>query len=114
MGTVFEKATSISSLLAEELDLSVDQGVLVQSVVEGGPADEAGLQGGSRQARIEGVTLATGGDIIVAIGGVSVRDMDDLIVYLADRSVGQRVTLTVFRDGRRQRIQVTLGERPGS
>jgi S1-C subfamily serine protease len=38
--------------------------------------------------------------------------MDDLIVYLAGRSVGQKVTLTVLRDGRQQRIQVTLGERP--
>jgi len=40
--------------------------------------------------------------------------MDGLIVYLAYKSVGQRVTLTVLRDGRRQRIQVTLGERPAS
>jgi len=58
--------------------------------------------------------MTTDGDIIVAIGGVSVQEMDDLIVYLAEKSVGQRVTLTVLRDGRRQRIQVTLGERPGS
>ena len=108
------QGTSISSLLAEELDLPVDEGVLVQSVVEDGPADKAGLRGGDRQVRFEGVALTTGGDIIVAIGGVSVQDMDDLIVYLADKSVGQRVTLTVLRDGRRQRIQVTLGERPVS
>jgi len=40
--------------------------------------------------------------------------MDDLIVYLAEKSVGQRVTLTVLRGGRRQSIQVTLGERPVS
>ena len=41
------------------------------------------------------------GDIIVAIDDAAVQDMDDLIVYLADRSVGQRVTLTVLCDGRR-------------
>jgi len=109
------QATSISSVLAEELDLPVDQGVLVQSVVEGGPADKAGLRGGSRQVRLDGVTLVTGGDIIAAIDGVSLEGMDDLVVYLADHtSVGQRVTLTVLRDGRRQRIQVTLGERPAN
>ena len=58
--------------------------------------------------------MTTDGDIIVTIDGVSVQDMDDLIVYLAEKSVGQRVTLTVLRDGRRQRIRVTLGERPAS
>ncbi len=109
------QATSITSLLAEELNLPVEEGVLVQNVVEDGPAEKAGLRGGSRQIRLEGELLATGGDIIVAIDGVSLRDMDDLIVYLSDHtSVGQRVTLTVLRNGRRQRIQVTLGERPAS
>jgi S1-C subfamily serine protease len=106
------QGTSITSLLTEEFDLPVEQGVLVQTVVQDGPAAKAGLQGGDRQVRFEGATLTTGGDIIVAIDGVSVQDMDDLIVYLADKSVGQRVTLTVLRSGRQQRIQVTLGERP--
>ncbi len=108
------QGTNVTSLLAEELDLSVDQGVLVQVVVQGGPAAKAGLKGGDRQIRFEGALLAADGDIIVAIDGDIVQDMDDLIVYLADRSVGDRVTLTVLRDGRRQRIQVTLGERPAS
>ena len=106
------QGTSITPLLAEELDLPVEQGVLVQTVVQDGPAAKAGLQGGDRQVRFEGALLATDGDIIVAIDGVSVQDMDDLIVYLAGRSVGQKVTLTVLSDGRQQRIQVTLGERP--
>jgi S1-C subfamily serine protease len=106
------QGTSISSLLAEELDLPVEQGVLVQSVVEDGPADKAGLRGGNRQVSFEGALLAADGDIIVAIDGVSVQDMDDLIVYLADKSVGRRVTLTVLRDGAKRSVKVTLGERP--
>jgi S1-C subfamily serine protease len=107
------QGTSITSLLAEALDLPVEQGVLVQTVVQGGPAAKAGLRGGTRQVRFEDTLMVTDGDIIVAIDGVAVQDMDDLIVYLADHtSVGQRVTLTVLRDGRQQRIQVTLGERP--
>jgi S1-C subfamily serine protease len=107
------QGTSISSLLAEELDLSVEQGVLVQTVVQGGPADKAGLRGGDRQVRFESTLMATGGDIIVAIDDTAVQDMDDLIVYLADHtSVGQRVTLTVLRDGAQRSVKVTLGERP--
>jgi S1-C subfamily serine protease len=106
---------SITSLLAEELDLPVEQGVLVQKVVQGGPAAKAGLRGGDRQVRFEGTVLVVGGDIIVAIDDTVVRDMDDLIIYLADHtSVGQKVTLTVLRDGVRQSLKVTVGERPAS
>ena len=94
--------------------MPVEQGVLVQTVVQDGPAAKAGLQGGDQQVRFESALLATDGDIIVAIDDAAVQDMDELIVYLAEKSVGQRVTLTVLRDGRRQRIQVTLGERPAS
>jgi len=89
-----------AALAARELDLSVDQGVLVQTVVQGGPAAKAGLRSG---------------DVIVAIDGVEVQDMDNLIVYLADHtSVGQRVTLTVLRGGAKRSVTVTLGERPAS
>jgi S1-C subfamily serine protease len=108
------QGTSITSLLAEELDLPVEQGVLVQTVVQDGPAAKAGLQGGVRQVRVESALLATDGDIIVAIDSVSVQDMDDLVVYLADKSVGERVTLTVLRDGAKRSVKVTLGERPAS
>jgi 2-alkenal reductase len=107
------QGTSISPLLAEELDLPVEQGVLVQTVIQDGPAAKAGLRGGNRQVRFDGVNLTTGGDIIVAIDDVAVQDMVDLVVYLAEKtSVSQRVTLTVLRDGRRQRFEVRLGERP--
>ncbi len=103
---------SITPPLAEELDLTVEQGVLVQAVVQGSPAAKAELKSGDRQVRFEGRLMTTDGDIIVAIDDAAVQEMDDLIVYLAEKSVGQKVTLTVLRDGRRQRIQVTLGERP--
>jgi 2-alkenal reductase len=107
------QGASISPLLAEELDLPAEQGVLVQTVIQDGPAAKAGLRGGNRQARFDGVNLTTGGDIIVAIDDVAVQDMVDLVVYLAEKtSVSQRVTLTVLRDGRQQRIEVRLAERP--
>jgi S1-C subfamily serine protease len=103
---------TITALLAESLDLPVEQGVLVQEVVPGGPAEKAGLRGSDQQEEFEGTPLAAGGDIIVAIGGVAVQDMDDLIVYLADTGVGQTVTLTVLRDGEEQSVDVVLEERP--
>jgi S1-C subfamily serine protease len=103
---------SVTPLLAEALDLPVEQGVLVQVVVDDGPADKAGLQDSDREVEFEGALLDTGGDIIVAIDDAAVQDMDDLIVYLADTTVGQTVTLTVLRDGAEQRVKVMLEERP--
>jgi 2-alkenal reductase len=103
---------SVTPLLAEVLDLPVEQGVLVQAVVEDGPADKAGLEESDREVEFEGGLLGAGGDVIVAIDDVAVRDMDELIVYLSDASVGQTVTLTVLRDGEEQTVEVTLEERP--
>ncbi|UCC62407.1 MAG: trypsin-like peptidase domain-containing protein [Anaerolineae bacterium] len=103
---------SVTPLLAEALDLPVEHGVLVQAVVDNGPADKSGLQESDREVEIEGGLVGSGGDIIVALDGVVVEDMDDLIVTLADTSVGQTVRLTVLRDGRERVIEVTLEERP--
>ena len=100
--------------IREELALPpVLRGTLVTSVTDGGPADEAGLQGGSRRVRVEGYELLVGGDIIIAIDGRSVKGMDDVLVYLVrDTRPGQEITLTILREGREHTIQVILGERP--
>jgi 2-alkenal reductase len=106
------RGMSMTAVLAEALKLPVERGVLVQEAVQGGPAEKAKLQGSDQQVEFEGALLTTGGDVILAIDGVSVQDMDDLIVYLADTTVGQAVTLTVLRDDEEQNVDVTLEERP--
>ena len=103
---------SITPTVAEALALPVEQGILLQEVVPEGPADRAGLQGNDRQGQFDGAFLPTGGDIIVAIDGLDVRDMDDLIIYLAETIVGQTVTVDILRDGERQSLNLVLGERP--
>src|SRR6056297_3936220 len=54
-------------------DVSVDKGLLLVQVLDGGPADEAGLQGGQRQLRIGNRRLLVGGDIIVGVDGREVE-----------------------------------------
>jgi 2-alkenal reductase len=99
--------------LAAPLKLTVERGVLIASVTSGGPADLAGLRGGNKQVRVRSVTVQAGGDIILAIDGTSLRDFDDMITYLANKTqVGQTVTLTILRDGKEMSVQVKLGERP--
>lgn len=103
---------SIDPLVAEQLNLPVDRGALVQGVVPGGPADLAGLRATDPDLSIDDPDPAKLGDVIVAIDGEPVRGMDDLILYLTDKRVGQKVELTVFRDGAEQVVNLTLLERP--
>jgi S1-C subfamily serine protease len=100
--------------LAEAMHLKQGQrGALVAEVVPGSPADKAGLHGSDRLAEIYGREVNVGGDVIVAIDGQRVKDMDDLIAYLTTETiVGQEITLTVLRDGKEKRLEVTLEARP--
>ena len=99
--------------LAQALDLPVNKGVLIASVIDGGPAQRAGLQGGSRQITVRGLPVRSGGDIITAIDGDSINSFDEMIAYLAARkTVGQQVTVTVLRGDQTLQLPVTLDERP--
>lgn len=106
--------TTLTSELAEAMGLDEDQrGGLIIDVTPGGPADEAGLQGSARTVTIDGEERRIGGDVIVAIEGDDVREFDDLIAYLSRHTfAGDRITLTVLRDGEQIDVPVTLGERP--
>lgn len=103
----------INALVAKALGLDVKRGLLVEAVVPGGPAERAGLKGGLRNINVAGTQYRVGGDIIVAINGVPVSSMDDLLTYLVERtSPGDTVTLTVYRGEEKIEVPVVLGERP--
>jgi S1-C subfamily serine protease len=104
----------ITTDLAEALKLPVDSGVLVDEVVEGGPADEAGIRGGSTSATIEGASIKVGGDVIVAIDGRGVSDMEEVIDAVDAAEPGDEMELTVRRGDSTKTIAVTLGVRPAS
>ena len=90
----------ISGVTAEDAEaLGLDQvaGVLVQGVTEDGPADDAGLEFG---------------DVIVALDGTSVDRVGALQQQVARRDPGDRVRVTVVRDGRERELDVVLGEAP--
>lgn len=110
------RGTTLTPQLAEAMDLPANQrGALIGEVEEGGPADEAGLQGSDREVEIQGFPVQVGGDVIIAMNGEPVNSMDDLITQLARTGqVGETVTLTITRDGEEQDVQVTLQARPES
>jgi 2-alkenal reductase len=106
-------AISLTPDLAKAMDLEATQrGALVEEIVPGGPADKAGLRGSDQQVTIDGQAVNVGGDVITSIDNTPVKTMDDVIVYLADHTeVGQKVKLTVLRDGKETSLEVTLEAR---
>ncbi len=72
-------------------------GVFVQGVLAGSPAERAGLRVGDR---------------ILAIGVDAIHTYDDLVATLAQSRPGERVTLRVRRDGEVERVRVQLGSAP--
>lgn len=106
-------AASVNPALAEAAGLDAKtQGVLVFGVAQNGPADQAGLRGGSKAVEVEGQQVAIGGDVITAIDGDQITSLDDLVSWLNEAEPGQKVTLTILRDGKELELTVTLGERP--
>jgi S1-C subfamily serine protease len=105
---------SITPELAQAVKLPVESGVLVNEVVKGGPADKAGVKGGDTSATIEGASIRLGGDVITKVDGKQVVGMEDVINAVNGASPGDKMTLTIDRDGKSQDVTVTLGVRPSS
>ena len=102
----------ITDSVAEALNLPVQQGVLVEQVLNGGPADDAGIKGATGQATIGGQTVPIGGDIITKVDGDEVTGMDDVIAAVNEHKPGDDLTFTVWRDGQQRDVSVKLGDRP--
>lgn len=89
------------------------RGALISDVINGGPADQAGLRGGTREKDIEGVVLNIGGDVIIDVDGLTVKDLNDLVVYMErNKRPGDTVTFTIIREKSMMEVDVVLGERP--
>ena len=100
-----EADDDVNDILSSRLRI---QGVFVLKVTPGGPAAAAGV----RPARIERGNAVTPGDVIVAIGDKPVTSVARLQARLDDFSPGDKLRLTVLRDGKRIGVDVTLGSGP--
>jgi len=93
-----------------QVDLPVNDGVLIWSVQQGGPAANAGLHG-LVQTEDGDIEL---GDIIVAIDGQKVGDYDALYKILDKHQIGDTVSVEIIRRGRRMTVPVRLTEAPAN
>jgi len=103
--------TLISPQARNALDIGpTDKGLLVVEVA--GPAQQAGIQAGSRPVVIGGTAIPAGGDIIVALDGQSVNSLGEVRAYIENfKHPGDSVTVSVVRNGQQMDIPVTLAER---
>ena len=108
--------TDLTPQIANALNLPVDQGALVQSVTPGGPAAEAGVEGGSGEATVEvaGARIRAGGDVITAIDGRPVQTMTDVISTVNAKQPGDSVELSLVNGSEKRTVSVTLGDRPAN
>jgi S1-C subfamily serine protease len=105
---------TITPDLAKAINLPVSAGVIVQSVVKGGPADKAGIEGGDTSATIEGAEVSLGGDIITEVNGKKVAGMDEIVNLVNAAEPGDTLELTILRGDTTKTATVTLGDRPNS
>ena len=99
--------------LAKVRELNSSKGFLIATVVEGSPAEEAGLQGVTITKEIDGREYALDGDIILKIDDVVVRKISDILIYLQrEKSIGDEMVMTINRDGVLIEAVLVLGERP--
>jgi S1-C subfamily serine protease len=91
----------VSRRVSERLDV---EGLLVLEVDTGSPADKAGLRG--TRITVDGTLVP--GDILKAIDGQPVRTIYDLHDVLEQHSIGDRVEVAVYREGRTLTVPVVL------
>ncbi len=109
-------ASNLDLALIEALNIPNNtRGVVISRVEQGGPAALAGLKSASQPTLINGENVPTNADIITAIDGIQITDMSGLVSYLAiNTQPGQKIDLTVLRNGQQITLPVTLDARPAN
>ncbi len=103
---------TIDETLAKTARLPAQQGVILTRVLQGTPAAEAGLKGGTRSVVVEGTTYTVGGDVITKADGRQLESADELRDLVTSKDPGDKLSLEVHREGSTETVTVTLGSQP--
>jgi S1-C subfamily serine protease len=94
----------------EARGLPTRDGALVQEVAPGSPAEKAGFRAGRGKQTPDGVVL--GGDLIVRVDGVAVKEPAEVAGAIADDKPGEKIEIEYYRGKRLRKVTLTLGNRP--
>jgi S1-C subfamily serine protease len=98
--------------LQKLLKLPLVEGLLVEVIEPGSPAETAGLKGGRLELQVDGQTYLLGGDIVTQINGREIDSPDALTEAMRGLRVGGTLAMRVFRSGSYREVRYTLPERP--
>ncbi len=98
-GYIGVRIRNVDNALVNEKDLSVNRGVYVDEVTENGSAGAAGIEAG---------------DVIVRVENAEINSNPDLLEAIAQRRPGDRLDITVNRDGSERIFNVVLNNRDGN
>ena len=102
-------ALNLDATLAQAMNLKADQqGILVERIQSGSPAEKAGLKASDKPFTYQGQPVMIGGDIITAANGSAVTSVRDLRNAVVNVKPGDTVKLTILRDGKEMTVSLTL------
>lgn len=106
----------LTTELAQAMNLGRGQrGALIETVSGGSPADEAGLQGSYKAFQTQdGQEVLIGGDVVTGVDGRAIGTMQDLATVISAQKPGDKVELTLLRDGSELKVEVILAARPAT
>ena len=84
----------------------------ITKVEPGDAADNAGLKPATGTQDVNGEAVPTGGDVITAVDGHAVTSSSELQSEIDAHKPGDKVQLTVTREGKSRTVTVTLGTKP--
>jgi S1-C subfamily serine protease len=106
------QAADMNYQLSQATRTNITYGLLIEQTQPGGPADKAGLRGGSQRVNIAGQQHFLGGDIIVSIDGTRIVNYDAFLTHLERYTVpGQAIQVGIIRSDHYRVVQVTVGAR---
>jgi serine protease Do len=104
------------TLIGEEvrkiLKLPLTDGLLVEVIEPGSPAESAGMRGGELEFTLGNLSMLLGGDIVTRINGISTTDAQKIAPVMRNLKVGDTLRMNVFREGETREVVYTLPERP--
>jgi serine protease Do len=102
----------IDAKLVQVFAMPLTEGFLVESVEPGSPASAAGITGGGLPVKVEHQSFILGGDIIMSINDIALKDDDNMQKALDLVRIGAKVKLKIFRKGKIVTSELTIIERP--
>lgn len=104
--------STLTPQIARANDLAGRRGVMIVGLDDRGPAKRGGLKGATSGTGDDPDAIPKGGDVIIRVDGRPVADMGDVSLAISSRRVGDRVSMTVLRDGAETTVTLALADRP--